>query len=269
MNDKITTTKQEKSFAEELKELHLSLMKDNMRAEQMKRMVLIPPISDEDRKDAEWDEDTYAWDFLSSKDPEFSVVYTKDLYGEIREVSNKKIHKDIDIYKETIQESINAFFEYENFDIVKRMQKEPFQRFMNWVCDTDDSKITCEVSFEPVNTISNNAKDMMPYYEKYEEMPCYALKDLISIATQPIENILYELMDEDEEPFKDLYSWRETKSIGSEIIGWAHEIVIDYFKKVKNNFDYLYETVYEKTVYQFPNTDIIYKIEMTLSVDNI
>jgi hypothetical protein len=56
MNDKTTTTKQKKSFAEELKELHLSLMKDNMRAEQMKRMVLIPPISDEDRKDAEWDE---------------------------------------------------------------------------------------------------------------------------------------------------------------------------------------------------------------------
>ena len=268
MNDKTTTTKKQKSFAEELKELHLSLINDNKRAEQMKRKILIP-ISDEDRKNAEWDEETYAWDFLSSKDPEFSVVYTKAPYGEIREVSNKKIHKDIDSYKEIIQQSINAFFEYENFDIVKRMQKEPFQRFMNWVCDTDDSKIICEVSFEPVKTISNNAKDMMPYYEKYEEMPCYALKDLKSIVETPIENILYELMDEDEEPFKDLYSWRETKSIGSEIIGWAHEIIIDYFKKVKNNFDYLYETAYAKTVYQFPNTDVIYKIEMTLSVDNI
>ena len=140
----------------------------------MKRRILIP-ISDEDRKDAEslWEE-TYAWDFLSSKDPVFSVVYTKARYGEIREVSNKKIDKDIDIYKETIQESINAFFEDEKFDIVKRMQKEPFQRFMNWVCDTDDSKIICEVSFEPVKTISNNAKNLESYYEKHEEGSIFA-----------------------------------------------------------------------------------------------
>jgi hypothetical protein len=77
------------------------------------------------------------------------------------------------------------------------------------------------------------------------------------------------LMDEDKEPFKDLYSWRESKNIGSEIVDWAYRIITDYFRIVKNNYSYLLEEINEKTVYQFPKTDVIYKITMTLSVDNI
>ena len=226
----------------------------------MKRRVLIPSSPSED---------TYRWDFLSSKDPEFCVVYTKAPYGEIREVSNKVIHADIDIYKDDIQQSINNFFANEGFDIVKRMENEWFQRFMNWVCDTDNSQITVEFSFEPVSTISNNQNDMDSYYEMYKEMPCYALKDLRSLVENPIENILYELMDEDKEPFKDLYSWRESKNIGSEIVDWAYRVITDYFRDVKSNYSYLLEEINEKTVYQFPNTNVIYKITMTLSVDNI
>ena len=226
----------------------------------MKRRILIPSSPSEE---------TYLWDFLSSKDPEFCVVYTKAPHGEIREVSNKVIHADIDIYKDDIQQSINNFFANEGFDIVKRMENEWFQRFMNWVCDTDDSQITVEFSFEPVSTISNNQNDMDSYYEKYKEMPCYALKDLRSLVENPIENILYELMDEDKEPFKDLYSWRESKNIGSEIVDWAYRVITDYFRIVKNNQSYLLKEINEKTVYQFPKTDVIYKITMTLSVDNI
>lgn len=229
----------------------------------MRRRILIPMTDDVTE-----DENTYAWDFLSSKDPLFSVVYTKALYGEVHEVSNKKIEKDIDIYKEDIQKSINAFFEGEKFDIVKRMQNESFQRFMNWVCDTDDSKIICEISFEPVKTISNKDLEMQKYHEKYDDMPCYALKDLKGLVESAIGNILFELMDEDNEPFKDLYSWRESQMIEAEIVGWAEEIVANYFKDAKKNFDNLYEEVHAQTVYQFPKTSCIYKIEMTLSVDN-
>lgn len=261
------TTKKQKSFAEELKELHISLIKDNMRAEQMKRRVLIPisefPISES--KDAESnDDDTYAWDFLSSKDPEFSVVYTKARYGEIREVSNKKIEKDIDIYKEDIQESINAFFKNENFDIVKRMQDESFQKFMNWVCDTDDAKVKCNISFEPFKMLSNEQMNMDSFYEKYDDYPCYALKNLKNIVDSPIDSILYELFHEDNEPFKDFYTWRETKEITNEIIGWAYEIVVNYFNHVRRNYYQLHDIVNEKTVYRFPKSDIYYQISIEL-----